>query len=100
MDDAERRRRIEEKLLEELATGEIKLWWLSFADETGFKGVVILKALGMAHAIKRSHQLGINPGGEVMGYTGDFEDIPEALHNRLLNKADLAGFVVSTKDGS
>lgn len=99
MDSNERRARIVRKRLEEIERGKLCLWWLSFADEDGFKGVVILEAYGHADALLRSDELGLNPGGEVQMFTVDPEDHPEALRNRLLKKPDLAGFGVSTRTG-
>ena len=82
---------------QEIAANDLGLWWLSFADESGFKGVVIVEAFGFTDALSRSHALGVNPGGEVQGSRITPDGIPEAMHNRLLKKADLAGFGVSTK---
>jgi len=96
MHDNERRARIAQVRLAELERGELGLWWLSFADEDGFKGVVILEAYGFGDALNISHAKGLNPGGEVQAMQVDPADIPEALRNRLLKKSDLAGFGVST----
>lgn len=41
-------------------------WWLSFADETGFLGAAIVRGVDAHDAVRRSHRLGLNPGGEVM----------------------------------
>lgn len=45
-------------------------WWLSFVDSKlpkgkQFLGVVIVVASGPTEAVVRSHQLKVNPGGEV-----------------------------------
>jgi len=40
-------------------------WWLSFADENGFRGGVLTRAHGIGTAVTKTHALGINPGGEV-----------------------------------
>ena len=50
----------------------MKTWWLSFADPlrpTGqqFLGVVIVDAIGFIEAVRVTHILGVNPGGEVRG---------------------------------
>lgn len=76
---------------------------MSFADPDRpkgqtFLGVVILEAYGFTDAIERSHDEGLNPGGEVRASEVTYEDHPEALRNRLLKKSDLAGFGVSTRD--
>jgi len=83
--------------MEDEERGELSLWWLSFADEDGFRGVVILEAYGFADAMRRSHEAGLNPGGEVKGFRVDPADHPEALRNRLLKKSDLAGFGVISR---
>lgn len=49
------------------ATGSA-LWWLSFAAEDGFRGVVLTRANSMIEAVQKTHALGINPGGEVRGF--------------------------------
>lgn len=40
--------------------------YLSFADDSGFLGGVIVRSYGFLTAIQRATDLGINPGGEVM----------------------------------
>lgn len=39
--------------------------WMSFAED-GPLGVVVLQARGILHATRKTSQLGINPGGEIM----------------------------------
>ncbi len=74
-------------------------WWLSFADEDGFRGVCIVRARGLVPAIARTHLLGINPGGEVQGAElpeanetaiGYFIEALTPFTDRLLTRADLA----------
>jgi hypothetical protein len=103
MDDKERARRFVEKLAEELKAGDLGLWWLSFADGTKpkgaqFLGVVILEAYGFTDAIDRSHAMGLNPGGEVMGDRVDPAKHPAHLRNRLLQRDELVDIGVSTLD--
>lgn len=43
------------------------LWWLSFASEEAPLGIAIVEAMSCEQAIGRAHDLGINPGGEVLG---------------------------------
>jgi hypothetical protein len=43
-----------------------RIYYLSFADEGGFRGAMWIRAVGPMSAIRRSHVLGINPGGEVL----------------------------------
>jgi hypothetical protein len=61
------RERVAEVLREELTQPE-KVMWLSFADEGGFRGVIIIKAHGIADALTKCNVLGINPGGQVAGH--------------------------------
>lgn len=65
--------------------------YLSFADEK-FRGVVVIKAHGLVDAISRTHALGINPGGQVMGVDMPDEivaQVPEDCRTRLLTKAEV-----------
>ena len=71
-------------------------WWLSFADPDQpegeqFLGVAIFQA--PAHegaALIRSHELGINPGGQVLAYIiGPDLVPPEQYRNRLLSRAEV-----------
>jgi hypothetical protein len=45
-----------------------KLWWLSFAGDGGNLGVAVVAARNFGSAIAEAYRLGINPGGEVMGF--------------------------------
>jgi hypothetical protein len=64
---------------------------LSFALTGRFLGFTIVRARGMATAVRRAHQLGINPGGEVLMYTFDrVSKPPDDIFEKLVtNKADL-----------
>ncbi len=47
--------------------------WMSFCDRDmpageQFLGVIITKAYGPADAMCKTHELGINPGGEIQSY--------------------------------
>ena len=42
------------------------LWWLSLADDAGFRGVVLVRGASDTKAIRLAHALGCNPGGEVL----------------------------------
>ena len=69
MNDAERKRRILNKVAKE-SSGEPRWWWLSFADphrarNDQFLGVAIVEAAGPITASLVAHDLGVNPGGEV-----------------------------------
>lgn len=101
MNDRERQRRIAAVLKEERDRDQLGLWWLSFADGSKpkgstFLGVVIVEAYGFTDAIQKSHDLGINPGGEVQGFLVPSDGHPVALHNRLLQRDELEDIGVST----
>ena len=62
-----------------------RLWWLSFADTDGFRGVCLIEAATMRDAVRVAHLLGCNPGGEVVG-----QEIPEDdADNRSLPRGQL-----------
>ena len=70
-------------------------WWLSFAFETGppserFRGVVLVRARDAIEAIRISHALSINPGGQVIAFEmdADFKP-PDRFRNRLLRRDDI-----------
>lgn len=42
-------------------------WWLSFADEQGFRGVCIVQGVTLLAAVLRANTLGISPHGQVRG---------------------------------
>jgi hypothetical protein len=82
-----------EALTKEIGSPEM-VYWLSFCDPkkpkgTQFIGVIITKAIGAAHAIEKSHQLGINPGGEVLSYPPGDQNINSNLFDRLLTVSEL-----------
>ena len=71
---------------------EEAVWYLSFADDDsgGFLGAVIIKARSFLEAVDKTHMLGINPGGEVVG--GELRDgleIAPRCMNVLLTKERL-----------
>ena len=83
-----------DKLLREEATQPEAWWWLSFADDDGFRGAVLTRARGFTSAVQKTHDLGINPGGECRGW--DLPDDVIAEHpgptryaDRLLSKQDI-----------
>jgi hypothetical protein len=82
-------------LLATEATQPFGWWYLSYADETRFRGAVIVEARGFASAMQTVTLLGINPGGEVQGWQFDPAKIgalcpdPRTLANRLLSKEEL-----------
>jgi hypothetical protein len=67
-------------------------WYLSFADQK-FRGAALVLAPGIIHAVLRCHQLGINPGGEVLGMIVPEDELPPCeARERLLTKAELKHF--------
>ena len=65
------------------------IWWLSFA-EGKFLGVFITRAKDFDTALRKTFNLGVNPGGQVMAYQCDNTDkIPPDAMDRLLSKEDL-----------
>lgn len=87
--------RLDSMLMAEAAVGEPSWWWMSFADPhrpTGqqFLGVAIVRASGEASAVTESHQLGVNPGGEIALAPIPEDHVPPPhLRNRLLSRAEL-----------
>jgi hypothetical protein len=68
-------------------------WYLSFATSEGFLGGVFVKARGPATANRRTHRLGVNPGGEVMMCKLDPaapEPAPDMV-DRLLSRREIEG---------
>jgi hypothetical protein len=66
--------------------------YLSFADDTGFVGGVIVRSHGFLTAIQRATDLGINPGGEVMSTPISRKDlwrVPTDIRNRLLSEDEV-----------
>lgn len=87
-----------------------KLWWLTFSDphlsfEKRFLGIAVVTAETFEGALKKTWELGINPGGQVQGleleeenFLGNVEQIKAGLEqarlhqNRLLSMDDLKAF--------
>lgn len=89
------------------------MMWLSFADDDGFRGVVIIEITDEdivlakaeiderfpqhldgaelpAAAIRKTHRLGINPGGQVLAFhVPDGYPLPSGCTDRLLLKPEL-----------
>ena len=70
-------------------------YWLSFADPdkpkgAQFLGVSMVLASSFEDAICKAHELGINPGGEVMCAELDYAP-DEKLQHRLLSAEDIKG---------
>ena len=92
MTDDERLKRVRKFLATE-ASQPLTVWWLSFADpdledDQQFLGACLVKAKGPAGAVRVSHELGINPGGQVEAVGGIViaAAIEAEWTNRLLTK--------------
>lgn len=73
----------------------MSIWYLSFAtDEDGFMGGVYTEADDMEAAVIKCHTLGINPGGEVLGFEAPptIPLKPEYM-DRLLDRAGVEAAV-------
>lgn len=73
-----------------------RLWWLSFCDPSRpkgqhFLGVVFVEGSNAYQAMMKAHELGCNPGGEVLAEPFFDDEIkpPERFLHRLLSDADL-----------
>lgn len=74
--------------------------WLSFADGSKpsgeqFLGVLVLKANDIIDACRTAHNLGLNPGGQVLAIefplmSAAMYDVLEPYLGRLLNAAECA----------
>jgi hypothetical protein len=72
-------------------------WWLSFVANHANIGVCIVDAEDIGGAVRRAAELGINPGGQVMGWPmpDDAEDLQRFPKNVLLTQERLkeAGYL-------
>lgn len=64
--------------------------YVSYADDDGFRGAVLVEAADIVEACWRARALGISPGGQALGF-GPFEGQPPHPMNRLLSKEELVG---------
>ena len=85
------RERAKDLLLKE-SSEPLRWFYISYADEEGFRGAVIVEAHGWLSAVKRSRELGISPGGQALGREIPEEaliKLPEDMKNRLLTRAEI-----------
>ena len=77
-----------------------KYMWLSFATESHFRGAAIVEGNEIIECTKKTHALGINPGGQVLGAQIPTEAehlIPIKLIEKLLNREE-AQFITKIFD--
>jgi hypothetical protein len=68
------------------------LWWLSYADDNGFRGVVITRARTFLLACANANLKGVSPGGQVRGFELPLEaeeDIKLTDLDRCLSEDDV-----------
>lgn len=65
-----------------------QLWYFSFVKD-GFNGACIVAGNDFDDALRNTHLLGCNPGGEVKAMQVDPDRVPEDAKNRLLSRDDL-----------
>lgn len=84
-----RRARIAQLIANELSDPKnAGVYYLSFADEDGFRGGVFIEAHGVVSAAEKASELGINPGGEVACW-GPVPPPVDSAMNRLLSKEEV-----------
>ena len=64
------------RIIEQERKGKETWLYISFADESGFRGAVITQAYGVVDASLKCHRLGINPGGEMAVWDIDEDKLP------------------------
>ena len=89
MTDEQRQGRIAALVVEELMQPET-LYYLSFAIPGTFLGGAIVRAHGFVTAIIKTKELGINPGGQVLGHSiPDSVTVNPEWIDRLLSEQEL-----------
>lgn len=68
-------------------------WWLSFAKPEESLGVCVVEADTFMGAVIKTHRMGINPGGEVLGTP--VEGVSDEHMNTLL-KPEIARVLVES----
>jgi hypothetical protein len=91
MNHDEKMERARQLVADEVRTRPRGLWYLSYADEHGFRGAVYLEAHGPASAAIRSNIENLSPGGEVfIGGPVPSDCIPDRkFWNRLLTRDEV-----------
>lgn len=89
MDDDERANLAALALATEKLNPDKGIYYLSFMSEDGWLGGCFVAADGPVTAVRISHELGINPGGEVAILWLGSRPLPDHLMNRLLNREEV-----------
>ena len=100
MNQAEFEARLENLVSKELSDshGIMSWWYLSYADDDGFRGGLYIRAYGPVSAATRAKIEGMSPGGQVRIVGPLPEDDPErplppqGYRERLLTLAELRSF--------
>jgi hypothetical protein len=70
-----------------------QMWWLSFADDDGFRGVCIVHGNEFLEAVMQANLQGCNPHGECRGIPIPLgRQVPECWKNRILTREQCTEF--------
>ena len=90
MTDAEKLERLAKLVAEEIATKPLGLWYLSYADDDGFRGAIYVEAHGPTNAALKARNLKLSPGGQVAMFPVPADKVPPyTFWNRLLTKEEV-----------
>lgn len=97
MKNKKSRKRFNEILKDEAKKNKEICLWMSFRDTkkpkgSRFLGVIIIKTLGLSHAIKKTHELGINPNGDIRSCEVNPSAYEKKHFDVLLSESDLRRF--------
>lgn len=85
------------KMLQEESRQPLRWWYVSFVGEAGFIGGAMVQARGPTLALRRTHELRINPGDCEAGCT----EVPAPMSfptDRLLTKEELEFYDSASQD--
>lgn len=92
VEEEELRQKGIEECMENDLDSDSRWLWLSFRNVQTNKnlGVAIVKAGGIIEATQQAHTMGFNPGGEVLAYVLDPDNLPDEKYRyRLLQQEEL-----------
>lgn len=68
-------------------------FWMSFADDDGHRGCIVIDGEDIGDALSRAHAMGINPGGQVASWELDEAEmrqrVPPEYLRRLLSREEV-----------